>query len=462
MSGCARLARDAARRGLRVDVYPEPDKLGKQFKYAARAACPSSPSSATTSARGRGGGEGSATGAQQRSAARPRGCSRASAKAGRPDAVPWLNNSAPRAHPHLRRAARRATSAREVVLLGWVHRVRDLGSLIFIDLRDRDGITQVVVDDDEASCSSSRQAAALRSSSWPSSGRAAALARHHQPEASRRARSRSSRASARAERGEDAAVPIADETPRCPRRCGSSTGTSTCGARACSRQHRAAPSRHDGPPPLLRRAGVLGGRDAHPHQVHAGGRPRLPRAEPRAPGRVLRAAAVAADLQADPDDRGWTATSRSRAASATRTCARTGSPSSRRSTSRWRSPRPVWSSRSSRPALAAAFREIGVEVPRPSGGWPTRRPSRYGTDKPDLRFGLEIQDVGALFAETRRSASSARPSSTAGPCAGSSFPARRRSRGARSTSSSSRRQALGAAGLVWAAAIPRTACRRRR
>ena len=30
----------------------------------------------------------------------------------------------------------------------------------------------------------------------------------------------------------------------------------------------------------------------------------LPRAEPRAPGRVLRAAAVAADLQADPDDRG--------------------------------------------------------------------------------------------------------------------------------------------------------------
>jgi aspartyl-tRNA synthetase len=38
----------------------------------------------------------------------------------------------------------------QVVLLGWVHRVRDLGSLIFLDVRDRYGITQVVARDDEA------------------------------------------------------------------------------------------------------------------------------------------------------------------------------------------------------------------------------------------------------------------------------------------------------------------------
>lgn len=34
--------------------------------------------------------------------------------------------------------------------MGWVHRVRDLGSLIFIDVRDRYGVTQVVARDDEA------------------------------------------------------------------------------------------------------------------------------------------------------------------------------------------------------------------------------------------------------------------------------------------------------------------------
>jgi aspartyl-tRNA synthetase len=37
----------------------------------------------------------------------------------------------------------------QVVLLGWVHRVRDLGSLIFLDVRDRYGVTQVVARDDE-------------------------------------------------------------------------------------------------------------------------------------------------------------------------------------------------------------------------------------------------------------------------------------------------------------------------
>ena len=46
------------------------------------------------------------------------------------------------------RVADAGTDAR---LSGWVHRRRDYGGLIFIDLRDRHGITQVVVDGEDAS-----------------------------------------------------------------------------------------------------------------------------------------------------------------------------------------------------------------------------------------------------------------------------------------------------------------------
>ena len=35
-------------------------------------------------------------------------------------------------------------------LSGWVHRVRDHGGVLFIDLRDHYGITQIVVDPDSA------------------------------------------------------------------------------------------------------------------------------------------------------------------------------------------------------------------------------------------------------------------------------------------------------------------------
>lgn len=41
--------------------------------------------------------------------------------------------------------------------MGWVHRVRDLGSLIFIDVRDRYGVTQVVARDDEALLSQTKR-----------------------------------------------------------------------------------------------------------------------------------------------------------------------------------------------------------------------------------------------------------------------------------------------------------------
>src|ERR1019366_309052 len=47
-------------------------------------------------------------------------------------------------------ALRAADVGSDVVLLGWVHRIRDLGGVTFIDIRDRAGISQVVVRENDA------------------------------------------------------------------------------------------------------------------------------------------------------------------------------------------------------------------------------------------------------------------------------------------------------------------------
>ena len=43
---------------------------------------------------------------------------------------------------------RAADAGKRALLMGWVHRRRDLGGVIFIHLRDRDGVTQLVFHED--------------------------------------------------------------------------------------------------------------------------------------------------------------------------------------------------------------------------------------------------------------------------------------------------------------------------
>ncbi len=49
---------------------------------------------------------------------------------------------------HMCGELRAADAGKQVVLMGWVNRRRDHGNLIFLDVRDRSGITQVVLDHD--------------------------------------------------------------------------------------------------------------------------------------------------------------------------------------------------------------------------------------------------------------------------------------------------------------------------
>ena len=63
---------------------------------------------------------------------------------------------------HMCGALRAPDAGSNVVLMGWVNRRRDLGNLIFLDLRDRTGITQVVVTA-EAGAELHKKAETLRS-----------------------------------------------------------------------------------------------------------------------------------------------------------------------------------------------------------------------------------------------------------------------------------------------------------
>jgi len=62
---------------------------------------------------------------------------------------------------HMCGALRPADAGRKAVLMGWVNRRRDLGNLIFVDVRDRSGVTQIVISN-EANAAVHRKAELLR------------------------------------------------------------------------------------------------------------------------------------------------------------------------------------------------------------------------------------------------------------------------------------------------------------
>ena len=184
--------------------------------------------------------------------------------------------------------------------MGWVHRRRDLGQLIFIDLRDRAGIAQIVFNK-ELHPEAHAKAEELRSEFVVAvEGRVI-----------RRQKSNPEIATGEVEvvatrlhilnNFEDAAVSDRRRSDR-ERRDAPALPLSRSAPPAPAPQYRAAPPRGLRDSQGARRAGLLRDRNAHAHALDARRRARLSGAQPHPSRAVLRAAAVAADLQADPDD----------------------------------------------------------------------------------------------------------------------------------------------------------------
>ena len=183
---------------------------------------------------------------------------------------------------------------------------RDHGGLIFVDLRDRTGLVQLVFNPDAAG-----EAHAL--------GRAAARRGRDQ----RRRRGRAPQPRDRQPRAPDgrgrgawcAEVELLADAETPPFQIEGYLGRGRGGAaaalplprpaprRRCATRSSCAPAVDRVDPRVPRRRGLRRDRDADPHPLDPGGRARLPRPEPAPARRVLRAAAVAAALQAAADGR---------------------------------------------------------------------------------------------------------------------------------------------------------------
>ncbi|HUE89554.1 MAG TPA: aspartate--tRNA ligase [Vicinamibacterales bacterium] len=304
------------------------------------------------------------------------------------------------ARTHTCGALRASDVGAEVVLLGWVHRMRDLGSLVFIDVRDRAGYTQVVIEESHSDLL--EQAQCLRSEYVVAVIGRVELRSAETKNASLPTGDIEVRATELRILNEARTPPftiaedsnVSEETrlkyryldlrrPRLQRNIGLRHEITLA-----LRNYFNAQGFYEIETPILTKSTPEGARDfLVPSRVHPGQFYALPQS-PQIFKQILMIAGMDRYVQfarcfRDEDQRA------DRQLEFTQVDLEMS----------FATPSLVYDIVEG--ALAAAFTVIGVEVKRPFRRMPYAEAiATYGADKPDLRFGLEIQDFGAHFAES--------------------------------------------------------------